>query len=814
MSYVPLRVYSVYSRGKGAVAAGELAEFLKSRKISVLAVTDPFGMMGWESFRQEALQREMKPLPGMEIRVHGLGSLLLFPTSVRGFLSLVFSFNQRLFSRMEDILTILIPAGGWDCRFSQVEKLREKVSAENLYLGLEWHSKRGVIEIARKLDIPLVWAHPLRWVNNPEKYAVVSAVFNHQSLAEMLHRMEISSDLNLSGPIGSSAIFKRWGDIGREAVKNTFAVSSRVDFDFSRITSSDDFPGTAGLLLPAERLEEVVNGEMRRRDLNIAERERTYRELNIVKDMGFCAFFLIAAEIASFCKKNRIYFNLRGSGVSSFILYLLGLSRVNPLRYNLLFERFVNSLRDDLPDIDIDIDSSRRAEVLNWVFERYKKRVAFVSTHKFFRARSALYELARASGFNPEESHKLSKELPFFAPPAELKGKGKGKLAELYSRAALLDGVYKELSLHVGGVVFSVAEIGKSYPLEKSPQDFPQMVWDKNTIDRLRIFKLDLLGVRGFDVISPAALGGDFDFEDGEVWGNIRQGNTVGCFQLESPLARENLQKVQPQNSEELAISIAIIRPGPAQSGMKQAYIEKKAPLHPLLKKIFPHTRGALIFEEQISVLLHTVTGWNLEHSEMVRRFLKKMRGEEYRGKFFQRGKKNGWKEKELEQFWKIATDFSLYAFNQAHSLSYAYSAYISAWLKTRQPLTFFCRLFNSGGGYYPLLFYIEEAKRWGIKLLPPDVNFSRIGFSEELGAIRTGFLFVKGIGRKISGRILDERGSGYLSVGDFIARTRLGERELSALMAVCAFQSLGQDGFSLEERRSNWQKYLGFVPG
>ncbi|MCI0470992.1 MAG: hypothetical protein L0Y73_04980, partial [Candidatus Aminicenantes bacterium] len=815
MKYIPLRVYSVYSRGKGAVEAGRLAEMLGSANIASMAVCDPFSLAGWESFHKEAALKNMKPLLGMEIRVKGSGSLLLFPRTIKGFFSLVSSFNRKVFSKMEDVVTILIPGRGRFCRESEIIKMREAASENHFFIGLEWDSSREVIEIARKFAVPAVWAQPLRWLNNPEKYGVIAAVFNHRSITETLLKVDKFRDLNLFGPIHGSAIIKRWGDSGREALKNTFAVASMIEFDFCSILPQGLSSAGACARPPAELLEEAVNRELQARKPGKADRDRAFREMKIIKDLGYSSYFLIAAEIAAFCKKNRIYFNMRGSGVSSYILFLLGLSKVDPLHYNLLFERFVNSLRDDLPDIDIDFDSSRRAQVLTWVFERYKNRVAFVSTHKFFRARSALYETARCHGFNPEEAHKLSKELPMFASPSELKdkAKGRGNLPELYNRAAMLDGVYKEISLHVGGVVFSVDDIEKSFPLERSPHGFPQLVWDKDSIERLRIFKLDLLGVRGFDVISPAALENRFDFHDPEVWRNIQQGKTIGCFQLESPLARENLQKVLPRNLNELAISVAIIRPGPAQSGMKQSYIEKREPLHPVFNKIFPHTRGAIIFEEQISLLLHTVTGWNLEYAEVVRKSLKKKRGERYRDEFFREGRKNRWQVNDLEKFWKIAADFSLYAFNQAHSIAYGYSAYISAWLRTRDPLTFYCRLFNSGGGYYPLLFYIDEAKKNGVKLLPPDVNSSRIGFSRENGAIRTGFYFIKGIGSKLAERILSARKSEFQDIEDFIARTKLGEKDLSALMAVSAFASLGYNGMSPEERVKNWKKYLGFVP-
>ena len=841
MKYVPLRVYSVFSRGKGAVDAGVFADFLKARNINFLSVTDPFSVVSWESFRKEAVARGMKPLLGMEIRVQHVGSLLLYPLTLAGYFSLIASFNDKVFSRMEDVAVVYIPRRTVSQRTPFFERIRKQVSQENLYLGLEWNSSRWVADLAKDQDIPLVWAQPWKWIDNPEKYAVASAVFNHHPVSDILMGTR-SGELPLCGPLSGSAITKRWADAGNSAMKNTFALASRLEFDFSGITSAEpstssapspvgtvqeselerlptlvfsSTPSYARTGSPAVILEEVVNREMRKRKLSIAERERTFRELDIIKKQGFSSYFLIAAEIGVYCRKNKIYFNLRGSGVSSFILYLLGISRINPLHHDLLFERFVNSLRDDLPDIDIDIDSSRRAQVLNWVFETYKNRVVFVSTHKFFKARSALYEVARCYGVSVDDAHKMSKELSMFTPPSQLKEKGRenGRMGEIYRMASLLDGVYKELSLHLGGVLFVEGEIKKTFPLERSPNGFDQVVWDKDTIERLRIFKLDLLGVRGFDVIAPVAIEGKVDFEDPEVWETIQKTRTIGCFQLESPLVRKHLAMVKPRNLQEIAITIAIIRPGPSKSGMKDAYIEKRTPIHPFLEKIFPYTRGTVIFEEQISVLLHTITGWNLEFSEKIRRALKKKKGEEYRAEFFKRGRANGWKWADLEKIWKLAGDFSQYAFNQGHSVAYAYSAYLSAWFKTRYPVNFFCRLLNSGGGYYPLPFYIEETKKWGIRLLPPDVNRSVVGFLEEKGAIRTGLIFIKGVGSKLAQKIVEERGIGYNSLEDFIGRTRVGEKDLSNLMAVSAFQSLGHEGFSEKEKKENWKKYLGFVP-
>jgi len=742
MNYVPLRTYSVFSQGEGVVDPSSLAAIMQKAGVPYLPVCDPMALTGWERFQTEAGKRQMKPLLGTEIMLPEKGSLLLFPLSQTGYLSLVSCFNRRALPPLREVLAVFLPARP-DEDF--LRRLQKKIGPENFYLGLEWGSGQWLREWSVDLKIPLVWAQALRWTGNAQKYAVARAVFQHLPLPETL-----KFDVGLDGLIPTAAIIRRWGEAGRQAMANTLRLAERVGFAFASLEELFPDGGNDLEILVRKKLEQHRAGP--------AERERARQELQVIRSIGAAAYFLIAAAIADFCRGRRIFFNLRGSGVSSFVLFLLGMSRVNPLQHGLLFERFVNSLRSDLPDIDIDIDSSRRQEVFNWLFERYRGRAAFVSSHKFFGARSALYETARAFGLNPDEAHALTKPLSIFAEPAELAGYGRPPVGLAgYGRPPVgLDGCVRPL----GG------------------------------------------------------LKGDADNDDAVVWRLIQQARTVGCFQLESPLSRENLLNARPASLTELAIAVAIIRPGPARSGMKKAYLERHPPCHPLLGRLFPASRGALIFEEQITMLLHQVSGWSLEQAEMARKELKKKKGEARRADFFARGLGNGWSQDELELFWKLALDFSLYAFCQAHSLAYAYAAYLSAWLKTRQPLNFFCRLLNANGGYYPLPVYIEEAKRSGLTILAPDVNSSGLGFAPAgEKAIRCGLLTIKGIGAKLATRVLASRGGGFGGLDDFLFRTRLGERDLSALLAVSALHSLGRDGFSAQEKQANWQKYLGFQP-
>ncbi len=596
-----MRVHSVFSRGLGAVSVYENASYSFSKGLPAMALCDLHSIIGWESFFQQALKQGLKPMLGLEIRLQEMGTLLIFPRNDCGFYSLTHSLNHRVFSRYSDLLVVFISTDWSLSRVAAVlDRLKGIVKPENLYIGLEWGTKREVVLQAQHYAIPLVWAQPLKYVKNPQKFVVARSIFNHHSITENLNCMS-RGEIPLFGPITAGAIFKRWHKLGKEAMKNTFDLAAKVCFKFDAGSCAPDYTSPSS----RQRLTEMVKRKMVQQ---------------------------------GYCRREKIYFNSRGSAASSFILFLLGLSQVNPLNHQLIFERFINRYRDDLPDIDIDIDSSRRPQVLEWLFGVFPGKVSFVSSHKFFGARSALYGVARCFGFDVEDAHRMSREMPMFASPDELRGQGTGKLNELYRYASLLQGVFKELSIHIGGVVFSGEENRQTFPLEKSPAGFDQVVWDKDTIRRLKIFKLDLLGVRSFEVIAPVAAPGTVDFEDTEAWKNIRTARTIGCFQLESPLARDSLLKVKPQTLRQLAITIAVIRPGPARCGMRSSYLNPPDTNHPLLKQLFPHSRGAIIFEEQITLLLQAVSGWCLERAEKVRKDIKSGAGRTYKQQFMERG--------------------------------------------------------------------------------------------------------------------------------------------------------------------------------
>jgi DNA polymerase-3 subunit alpha/error-prone DNA polymerase len=573
------------------------------------------------------------------------------------------------------------------------------------------------------------------------------------------------------------------------------------------------------------------------KSLTWEERRRARRELAVVEQSGFGPYFLAVHDIVEFARGRGILHNLRGSGASSFLGWLLGVSHVNPMEFDLYFERFLNRGRPDPPDIDIDFDSRRRDEVLEYVLERYgagKTGAAFVCSLKSFGARSALYETLRAFGVPPEEARELSKRIPYFAEPFYLRraAPAPGRL-DVWKLAAELQDVYHETSLHVGGVILTPAPVERFLPLETSAKGLRMTHFDKDAVEDLRLIKLDLLSVRGLAAISETKEKlklRTLPPGDAGVYAALRAARTVGCFQVESPAMMNLLRRMKPTNIHEITQALALVRPGPTESGMKEALLRRRGrrgPAKPgetkagdtyqrymspgedaFLARILPETGGILLYEEQVMQIAERVAGMPPEEGDLLRRSLRKGRGGEsaLRTKFVREAGERGYAAAEVERLWKTMEKFSSYSFNKAHSASYAHMAYQAVYLKVRHPGPYFAAVLNAGGGYYDLAEYIAEAKRNGIRVLGPDANRSGPGFEVEAGTgnggnasgggsgmIRVGLTSIKGLGLKTIERVLEERKAGgeYASVEDFLARTKPGKAELLALIRAGVFDSL-----------------------
>jgi DNA-directed DNA polymerase III PolC len=591
--------------------------------------------------------------------------------------------------------------------------------------------------------------------------------------------------------------------------------------------------------------------------------KRLEYELKIIHDLGFSEYFLIVKEIVNFCRQENIPCVGRGSAADSLVSYVLGITQVDPLRHCLYFERFLNPERKDPPDIDLDLCWRNRDRILAFVYKKFgSDRVAMICTYNTFQNRSAIRDVAKTYGLPEDEIAKITKQLPYH--PIDQLESIINSLPELREIRYNLP-VYEEimrlaqriadfprhLSIHPGGVIIAPDRITYYTPLEVAGKDIIISQYDMYSIEKLGLVKMDLLGVRSLTIItdcmksvkkrlsgnnhhpkpeiqqaakdnhsSPEKDLPDLHFlvknaeelspldlrtlpeDDPQVTCFIRSGNTMGCFQLESPAMRGLLKKMRIQNVDDIIASVALIRPGAAGSGMKDVYIRRRAGLekityvHPSLAPALDDTYGVIIYQEQVLRVAHFVAGLSLGQADTLRRAMTKSRTKKefmaiYKD-FITGALNHGLSKEQAETVWKFLSQFVGYGFNKAHSATYGTIAYQTAFLKYYFPTEYMCAVLNNQGGFYSRMAYIEETRRMGISLLPPDVNYSDRYFTCEGQAIRTGLSPVFELTTTTIKRIQKERQQHpFTDLYNFLNRTGAGEKETMHLIKAGALQSL-----------------------
>jgi len=808
--FVPLRVHSVFSKGRSGLTLQELGSWVAQKKLPAAALTDIANIFGWAKWKRMALSAGFAPLFGCEVEIFGRQFLFLVKTR-EGYGNLMEVLNRKEIKETGGLVVIWLPRSRESDPLEKNGPLEGLCGREDLYIGADFFNLSKASKWAEKHNLPLVWTNPLKFIQDPERLILLHAI--QKKIPFPPERDKWGDKVRLFGPAQERFALKKFGPEVKPLFERTFDVAEKCTFPFADIVPPlpDDLFSTP--------LRDVVMEKLRRlKNLNWRERQRIQMELGVVEQSGFAPYFLVVYDVVQFARRNGILHNLKGSGASSYLAYLLGISHISPITFDLYFARFLNTGRPDPPDFDLDFDSRRRDEVLTYVLEKYGKGrtgAAFVCSVKNFRARSALYETARAFGLPPEESRSLSKKAPYFADPDFLK-KERPLLEyrEIWQAASSLTSVYCEKSLHVGGVILTPAPVERYLPLEDSAKGYVMAQYDRDAVEDLKLIKLDLLSVRGLAAISETRKQlhiKNIPPDDARTYGVLQRAQTIGCFQVESPAMMNLLRRMRPKNVYELTQALALIRPGPTESGMKENLLRQREgrPVRPdsFLAKILPETGGLLLYEEQVMQVAERVAGMAPEEGDHLRRSLKK--GKEngaLKKRFFQESGERGYTKSETEKLWKVMEAFSSYSFNKAHSASYAHMAYQAVYLKVHHPVVYLTSVLNAGGGYYHLVEYVEEAKRSGIRVLGPDVNRSLYQFEVEGEAIRVGFLSIKGLAMKTADKIIDERKyEPYLSIENFLARVPLTKTELFALIKAGVFDSL-------EPKRS--KQILGYFQG
>jgi len=561
-------------------------------------------------------------------------------------------------------------------------------------------------------------------------------------------------------------------------------------------------------------------------------RERLDYELAIIREKGFASYFLVVRDIVQQCPRTCG----RGSAASSIVSYLLGLTHVDPLRYTLFFERFLNRGRKDPPDIDIDFPWDERDKTLKYVFERYAGHAAMVANHVTFGPRSAIRDPAKALGLPEEEITELVR--------AFRQGRFDDIPSYVREAAARIRGAPRNLGTHCGGVVITPGPITDYTHVQTSPLGYPVIAWEKDATEDAGLVKIDLLGNRSLAVLRDTLAlveknhGVRLEWEsfdplaDPDTRDLIAGGKTLGVFYVESPATRQLLSKMQKGDYENLVIASSIIRPAAnqyIQTFVKRLHGAPYRPLHPLIEQTLAETFGVMVYQEDVSRVAIDLAGFPIEEADRLRKILSKkdrdLKLPDMRERFFRGARARGVAEETVVRVWDMILSFDGYSFCKAHSASYAQVSYRVAYLKRFYPLEFMASVINNGGGFYGRQTYVDECRRMGFPILPPDVNASRWEYTVEAGAggsgagLRVGLGQLKEARQELVQAIVDERerGGPYAGFRDFCARTLCRFEDIRVLIRSGAMDTVS-DGYTRPQLFFRWlnmqkEEGLGFLP-
>jgi error-prone DNA polymerase len=608
---------------------------------------------------------------------------------------------------------------------------------------------------------------------------------------------------------------------------NTVKIAEACTFDLALGGAHfPDFPtpqGRSATSLLAERCHSGLTRRPMRRTRKVL--DRLDFELDEIRKMGYSAFFLTVADITDEIRRMGIRVAARGSAAGSLVCYLTGISEVDPVHHGLLFERFMNPLREDLPDIDIDVESARREEVYDMVLRRHgRDRCACVTMVDTYRARGAIREVGKALGYPGDEIDRVAKAFPRIGADRirealdtlpELRGSnlGTGQLEMLFRVAERLNGFPRHLALHPSGIVLSGNDLMDRVPMERSFLEHRMVQADKDDVERLGLLKLDVLGVRllssmrhSLDEIKRTT-GERIDLDriphdDPATFDLIRSSRTIGCFQIESPGQRELLQKLQPDRFEDLIIDISLFRPGPVKADMVTPYINRRHGYqrprygHPALRPALKETHGVIVYHEQIMRVLE-VAGYSLAEADRIRRHLDDgAEIGEIEDAFVRKAVACGLGTDDADKVWRELASFASFGFCKAHAAAFAVPTYQSSWLKANYPAHFLAGVLTHEPGMYPRRLVLEDARHCGVPILPLDVNRSQKAYTvesaEETFGIRLALQDVHGISdAEIASIEKARKRQPFSSVDDFMRRTNVSRPVVEALTHAGAFDAL-----------------------
>ncbi len=874
--FVHLHVHTQYSLLDGACRIKELIKKAADYKMPALGMTDHGNMFGAIEFYQTAVKFGVKPIIGCEAYVapasrfdKGPGStkggsnhLILLVRNEQGYRNLMklvslgylegFYYRPRMDKEiltqysdgllatsgcLRGELSWCLRQGNYAAALKAADELVHIFGEGNFYLELMENQipdqkivNEGLMKIAKDLNLPLVATNDVHYLEQNQSAAHDALLcIQTQTTLNDPNRMKLKTDeFYFKDPESMKKMFSHVP----EAIRNTLEIADKcnLELEFNKIHIPNYTP--PGGKSKDEFLRELCSEGTKRR-FGVASKEineRLEHEISTIKKMGFISYFLIVWDFIHYAKQNGIPVGPgRGSAAGSLVSYLLGITDLDPLKYGLLFERFLNPDRLKMPDIDIDFCFERRPEVIAYVTNKYgKDNVAQIITFGTMQARAAIRDVGRVMSVAYSDVDKIAKMIPpdpnmtiadalNIEPQLSQLCKTDEKAASVIETAKVLEGLSRHASVHAAGVVISDKPLTEYVPLSKTSDGQVTTGFSMDGIAKIGLLKMDFLGLRTLTVISEAiklikqtrGVSVDIDsivLDDKKTFELLGAANSFGIFQLESSGMRELLKKIKPSQFEDLISILALYRPGPIGSGMLDDFIKRKRGEiqfrydHPKLEPILKETYGIIIFQEQVMQIASVLAGFSMVQADHLRQAMSKKDPAvmEQMRKDFISGchRASNINEGLANKLFDLIDYFSGYGFNRSHSAAYALISYRTAYLKANFPVEFMCALLTSEkDNTDKVVEYVKESEAMGIKVLPPDINESIAEFNViDEKTIRFGLLAVKNVGGLAIESIVKERKTGnYKSLFDFCERVdlRLANRKVTESLIKCgAFDS------------------------
>lgn len=882
MSFSHLHLHTEYSLLDGMIKIEELAQRLKELKMDACAITDHGVMYGILEFYKTLTKHDIKPIIGVEAYISPKGikakekdeeryHIVLLAKDDVGYKNLLrlssksfidgFYYKPRIdFDLLNEYREGLIGLTaclqgeiakkiineGKEAARKSIRKYVEILGKENFFLEIQNHNieeEFKVIKISKELakeeGLNLVATNDAHYLKKEDAKA-------HDILlcVQTLAKVDDSERMKYPGEefyVKSEEEMRELFKEIPEAIDNTEIIKEMCnvqikfgEYHLPHFTEKGEEWNPEKNKKLLEELSLTRIKELYPEKSEEALKQARY-ELDVIEKMGFIDYFLIVYDFISWAKKNNIPVGPgRGSAAGSIVSYALGITGIDPLKYNLFFERFLNPERISMPDIDVDFGDRERDKVIEYVKNKYgEDHVAQVATFGRMEARQVVRDVGRALKFTYGEMDRVAKLIPFgtslkeaLSIISDLKNLSQDpRYKELFEVALRLEGIVRNFSTHAAGIVIGDRPLTDYVPLQIDKDNAVITQLDKDMVEYIGLLKMDFLGLKNLTIIKDTLemlkkKGIELDLEnipdgDKDTFEMLKQGDSVGVFQLESSGMRKVLKGVQPESIEDLTAVISLYRPGTIKAGGIEEYIERKNHTkkvtypHPEIEGILKNTYGIIVYQEQVMQIANVLAGYTMAEADTLRKAIGKKIPEimtAQRGKFVEKAVQRGIDRNSAEKIFDLIEYFAGYGFNKSHAVSYATIAYRTAYLKAHYPAEYFTAIMNSYiGNEDKTSQTIYEAKSKGIEVFPPDINKSDTYFKTENSGIRVGLLAIKNVGEKALCEIINERNkNGYFtSFKDFakrIEQLKVNKKVVESLIKSGCFDSLNEDRKALLE--------------